>query len=88
MTDTAEASAALRRMADAIDANQERPFGGVFVLIPPPDGTGKFHIVETMLIASSTDSSRFWGLLKGEADLALRELDAAERQQGLGFGRR
>lgn len=89
MTDTAEASAALRRMADAIDANQERPFGGVICIIPPPDAEGKFHIIETLILDSSQDPTQFWGLLKAKADIALHEADARERQgQGLGFGRR
>ena len=79
MTTPAEA---LRRMADAIDANAERPFGGCMVIIPP-DGT----IIDELLIGSSKDATKFWGLLKATVDIALREQADAERQ-GVAFGRR
>ena len=80
------ASEALRRMADAVDANAERPFGGCMVIIPPALD-GKAEIIEALILDSTQDWSQFWGLLKAKADVALREADKAERQ-GLAFGRR
>jgi hypothetical protein len=75
-------SEALRAMADAIDANKDRPFGGCMVICPP-DGT----VIDELLIGASKDPGKFWGLLKATVDIALREQAEAERQ-GLAFGRR
>jgi hypothetical protein len=76
----------LRRMADAIEANSERPFGGCMVIIPPAVN-GKTEIIETLILDSTQAWSQFWGLLKAKADVALREAEQAERQ-GAAFGRR
>jgi hypothetical protein len=67
-------------MAQAIDDNADRPFGGCMVIIPPPFADGKTEIIETLILDSTQDWSQFWGLLKAKADVALREADKQERQ--------
>ena len=68
-------SKALRAMADRLDKNADSPFGGLFVIAPPGDGT----IQEALIFDSTQSSPAFWGLINGKAQQALVELEAAER---------
>ncbi len=71
-----------RKMADAIESNAERGFGGAFVIMPPEGDP-----IETLILDSKQDPSQFYMLLKTKCDIALNELDAKQRQ-AQGFQRR
>ena len=71
-----------RKMADAIESNAERGFGGAFVIMPPEGDP-----IETLILDSKQDPSQFYMLLKTKCDIALNELDA-KQTQAQGFQRR
>lgn len=75
-----------RRMADAIDKNSGLPFGGAVVIVSPAQSGEANQILDFLLLDSSQNVGQFWGLIKGKADIALRQVDSAERQ-GQAFGR-
>lgn len=76
-------SAAFRAMAARIDLNAETGFGGACVIIPPG---GDAH---DMLILDTAESPViFWATLKSRVDIALAEIDQAERSGMSGFGGR
>jgi ABC-type proline/glycine betaine transport system substrate-binding protein len=82
MTDQA---ATFRKMAERIELNKENGFGGAFVICPPGD---EAKSLETLILDPTSNPASFWGLLRAKADMALAELDAAERNKQAGFGRR
>jgi hypothetical protein len=63
-------------MADAIEQNAERGFGGAFVVIPPEDGGDPF---ETLILDSKQNAAQFWILLKSKCEMALTESDQKQR---------
>ncbi len=71
-----------REIADRIDlntGNARSGFGGAFLIVPP-DGVP----AEAVLITDASDVAMFWGLVKAKMDIALAELDQAQRQGGYG----
>lgn len=77
-------AAALRLMAEAVEANRERPFGGCYVIVAP---TEELKITSHLGISSHPDPAKFWANLAADAKYAVADLDARERQ-GLAFGHR
>ena len=80
-------AAPFRRVADKIDINRANGFAGAFVIVPPVGEP------QDMLLLDSQESANpviFWSTLKTRVDIALAELDEAERRGGFnpGGGRR
>jgi hypothetical protein len=89
MSDTPEPdhAAPFRRVADKIDTNRTNGFAGAFVIVPPVGEP------QDMLLLDSRENANpviFWSTLKTRVDIALAELDEAERRGGFnpGGGRR
>lgn len=68
-----------RMMADRIEKNQDEPFGGVALIIPPGDTDGRGS-VELLKLDPAPDAAIFWGEIKSKADEAVMELQHAARQ--------
>ena len=67
----------LRGLADRIDANAERPFGGLFVVIAPdsePDAV--------LLLEGTPDGPMFVGLVQAKIEMVKQRNEAALRQRG------
>lgn len=79
MTDQSEP---FRRVAEKIEINKDNGFAGAFVIVPP-EGEPQ----DMLLLDSSASPVIFWSTLKTRVDIALAELDEAERRGGFG-GRR
>jgi hypothetical protein len=77
-----------RKMADALDHNKDRPFGGAFVaVIPSIEDGGEPTVLDLLILDSKQNAGQFWGLLQAKCKLALDEINAVERS-GQAFGRR
>jgi hypothetical protein len=77
------AAASFRRVADKIDLNAGNGFGGAFVIVAP-DG-----LTMDALLLDNDDAKNpamFWGLLKARAEVAIAEIDDAQRRGGFGGG--
>jgi hypothetical protein len=62
-------------MADRLDHNADAKFGGAFVIIPP---TGDAQ--DMLILDNSGNPAIFWATLRSRVDIALQELQDAERQ--------
>ena len=62
-----EIAARFRRMADAIEKNEN--FGGAFVVVPP-EGAGES--VQTLLLDPTPDPAQFWQMLLRQPKTAFR----------------
>ena len=77
-----QAGTELRRMAGVAETNASNGFAGVFVIVPPGDGDP-----QSMLLLDNAESPAvFWSLLQTRAQMALRDIEDAER--GATFGGR
>lgn len=76
---SSEHASKFREMAERIDLNQEQPFGGAVVIVPP-DGDP----VTLLLLDESNDSvearAQFWGTVQARIGMAMKELEAELRQ--------
>lgn len=68
-------------MAERIGKNAPEDFAGAFVIVTP-DGKSK----STLLLDNSQSAAAFWGLLQSVAEIALAEINDAERL-GNSYGR-
>lgn len=76
-----ELSDAFRKIADAIDANEGRPFGGAFVVCAPPrDVDEESEILSGLLLDASQDASQFWGFVKGKVDSKILDMQEEQRR--------
>jgi hypothetical protein len=64
-------------MADRLDHNADASFGGAFVIIPPEGA-----VQDMLILDSSRNAAIFWSTLQTRAQIALQELQDAERQGG------
>ncbi|MDE2020987.1 MAG: hypothetical protein KGJ13_11675 [Patescibacteria group bacterium] len=71
-----------RKMAERIEGNSNGDFGGAFVISPPGEDAKQ---LETLILDPTSNPASFWALLRAKADMALADLDAAERQKQSGF---
>lgn len=69
-------------MAMRIDMNAEADFAGAFVVVPPEG-----EAITLLVLDNRKNAAVFWGLLKSHAEIALREIDMAQRESQ-GWGRR
>lgn len=76
-------SATFRDMADRLDRNADQDFGGAFVVIPP-EGEAQ----TMLLIDSAKNPAIFWAALQTRVQIALQEIEEAQRGGMPGFGRR
>lgn len=83
MEDTVNHSDPFRRVAEKIEINKDNGFAGAFVIVPPQG-----EPQDMLLLDSSASPVIFWSTLKTRVDIALEELDEAERRGGFGGGRR
>ncbi len=91
MSDEPAAHAAGKRfqaMRDRLFANQTDDFVGAFVICPPAVEGLPPKPIETVIYNSNMNAALFWSLLKSQAEMALQEIEAAERQQSSIYGRR
>jgi hypothetical protein len=71
------------RMAARIRLNSDQGgFGGAFVVVTP-DGVAQ----EVLLLDNAQNPAIFWSIIKTRAEIAVAEIEDAQRQGG-GFGRR
>jgi len=75
-------TSAFTEMAERIAKNAAEDFSGAFVIVPP-DGKQKSLLV----LDNSQSAAIFWGLLRTTAEIALSEIQEAERL-GQSYGRR
>lgn len=68
-----------RKMADRIEKNENEPFGGVALIVPP--GEDAFGSVELLKLDPTPDAAIFWGEIRSKADEAVRGLEVQARQQ-------
>jgi hypothetical protein len=71
------------KMAAKIKDNENNGFAGAFVIVPP-EGAAQ----DMLMLDSSANPSIFWSTLKVRVEIALAELDAEQRQGGMGGFRR
>lgn len=67
----------LRAMADAIDLNDGKPFGGAVVIIPPAGGKP----IEMLILDSREDGLQFYTSIKTMVEIAYNELLQSEQQK-------
>ena len=72
-----------RRLADKIDLNRDGGFAGAFVIMPP-DG----EVQELLVLDNAGNPAVFWSIVQTRAQIALAEIDEANRTGRGGFGRR
>lgn len=77
------ASKPFQAMADLIEHNKGRSFGGAFVVV---DSDG--NSVETLMMDGSQDLAQFWGLLSAKCKMKIDEIEAQRAQGNLGVFRR
>jgi len=70
-------------MAEKIKLNKESGFGGAVVIVPPGEG----ETISFLLLDEKQNAAMFWSMVKTKAEIALSEIEQAERQQGA-FGAR
>jgi len=69
------------KMAQAIDRNHGL-FGGAFVVVPPEGGGPS---MEVLILDPHGDATLFWSSLKTKCEMALADVEAAQREQSAGF---
>ncbi len=79
-----ERSDKFRAMADSIDNNEGKPFGGAVVIIPPGGGDA----IEMLVLDSREDALQFYTNIKTMAELAYNELLQKEQQKRVYGGMR
>lgn len=72
-----EKSDKFRAMAEAIDLNEGKPFGGAVVIIPPGDDAA----IEMLVLDSREDGLQFFTNIKTMADVAYNNLLQKEQQK-------
>ena len=72
-----EKSDHFRAMAEAIDLNIGKPFGGAVVIIPPGDDVP----IEMLILDSREDGLQFYTSIKTMADVAYRNLLEKEQSK-------
>lgn len=78
------AAGRFRAMAEQIERQLPTSgFGGAFVIVPPENGGTPIAV---MLLDDLADPAMFWSAVQTKAQIALREIEARERQ-GLSYGR-
>jgi hypothetical protein len=70
-----------RAMADAIDLNEGKPFGGAVVIIAPGDDSP----IEMLILDSREDALQFYMSIKTMAEVAYNDL-LIKRQNNKVFG--
>ncbi len=73
-----------RAMADSIDNNEGKPFGGAVVIIPPGGGDA----IEVLVLDSREDGLQFFSNIKTMADVAYNKLLQEEQQKRVYGGMR
>jgi hypothetical protein len=71
-------------MAEAIDLNEGKPFGGAVVIIPPGDGPP----VEILTMDSRQDGLQFYSNIKTLADIEYNNLLKREQEKRVFGGMR
>ena len=66
-------------MSLLITQNNDKGFGGAFVVVPPEGGG---EPLETLILDSKQDASQFWSLLQAKASVMIAELEEKKRTQG------
>lgn len=66
-----------RAMAEAIDLNEKKPFGGAVVIIPPGDGPA----IEILTMDSREDGLQFYANIKTLADIEYNNLLKKEQEK-------
>lgn len=66
-----------RAMADSIDLNAAKPFGGAVVIIPPGDGPP----IEILTLDSREDGLQFYTNIKTLADIEYNNLLKREQEK-------
>jgi hypothetical protein len=74
-----ELSDAFRRMADKIDHNEGGGFGGAYVIVAPGDG----KTFDLLMLDSAASPAMFWHSLQTRVQIALADIDDAERGGGM-----
>lgn len=64
-------------MADTIDLNEGKSFGGAVVIIPPKGGTP----IEMLVLDSREDGMQFYTSIKTMVEIAYNELLQIEQQK-------
>jgi hypothetical protein len=73
-----------RKMAESIDLNEGKPFGGAVVIIPPGDGPA----IEILNIDSREDGLQFYSNIKTLADIEYNNLLKREQEKRVFGGMR
>ncbi len=60
-----------------IRLNKDAKFGGAFLVVPPADAEPF-----SSLMLNQDEPGVFWGTMKSLVEMALAEIDGAQRQQG------
>ena len=71
-------------MAARIVGNEQNPFGGAFVVVPPENGGAA---LEVLILDATQDATQFWSILKTKCELALYELEEKQRNSAAFGGR-
>jgi hypothetical protein len=74
-----EHSSKFKEMAERIELNNEQPFGGAVVIVPPEG-----EPVTLLLLDEANDSvgarAQFWGTVQARIAMAMKDLEAELRQ--------
>lgn len=73
----AEIATRLRTLADRLEANADRPFGGFFMIVPPNGESD-----EGLILEGKPDDAMFFGLVKAKLEMAVAAMESLLRQQG------
>ena len=78
-----EISEAFRRVADAIDHNENGNFAGAFCIVAPPIVEGEEpKVIEGLYLDSEKSGASFWGIIAGRIKIVLDGIADFERQRG------
>jgi hypothetical protein len=70
-------------MARRVTDNQNHPFGGAVVIVPP----GGQAPIEMLMLDPNSDLAMFWATIKTKIEILLASAEAEKRRQQ-GFGQR
>ena len=68
-------AAPFREMADRISSNASTDFAGAFTIVPPEGDP-----VVLLMLSAKMEPSIFWGQLKVMAEMAIRDIEQADRR--------
>jgi len=85
MSEVSDIVALFRQMADRIEKNDAKEFGGALLVVPPPDQNGQLQALDVLLIDPRRDPVAFYAMALSKVQIAaamFEEQARARERQG------